>query len=172
MEATTSGWAQFNGCFGEGYCTFGPDGQDRNQIDQIVQPFARAIAGAPDDHRFDPATRTLRVTFADNDSTGLTEIVVPAAKRYPDGWRLDVDETTVEPSVERLAPGLDLISVDVPKDGSAHTLCLTPTEAPHSCAPPAPEIEPAPSTENDPAPGSGQPSAANVAEPLAPRFTG
>ncbi len=172
MEATTSGWAQFNGCFGEGYCTFGPEGEDREQIDQIVQPFARAIAGAPDDHHFDPATRTLRVTFADNDATGPTEIVVPAAKRYPDGWRLDVDETTVEPAVERLAPGLDLISVDVPKDGSTHTLCLTPEEVPQSCAPPAPEIEPAPSTDSDPAPDNGRPSTANVADPLAARFTG
>ncbi|MBK6310183.1 MAG: hypothetical protein IPF42_06200 [Candidatus Microthrix sp.] len=172
MEATTSGWAQFNGCFGEGYCTFGPEGEDREQIDQIVQPFARAIAGAPDDHHFDPATRTLRVTFADNDATGPTEIVVPVAKRYPDGWRLDVDETTVEPAVERLAPGLDLISVDVPKDGSTHTLCLTPEEAPQSCAPPAPEIEPAPSTDSDPAPDNGRPSTANVADPLAARFTG
>ncbi|MBK6503418.1 MAG: hypothetical protein IPG03_14020 [Candidatus Microthrix sp.] len=153
MEATTSGWAQFNGCFGEGYCTFGPDGQDRQQIEQIVQPYAQAIAGLPDEHHYDPATRTLRITYADGDATGATEIAVPATKLYPKGWRLDVDGTKVEPSTEQPAPGVDLISVEVPNNGTTHTLCLTPTEAPQSCATapvdagsPRPSVPPHPTT--------------------------
>ncbi|MFZ1589355.1 MAG: cellulase family glycosylhydrolase [Candidatus Microthrix parvicella] len=190
MEATTSGWAQFNGCFGEGYCTFGPDGEDRVQIDQIVQPYAQAIAGLPDNHHYDPATRTLRITYADGDATGATEIAVPATKLYPKGWRLDVDGTKVEPSTEQPAPGVDLISVEVPNNGTTHTLCLTPTEAPQSCAtapvdagspPPV-----GPSSPNDP-PSSGnnaspsennapssenQPTSGAIAKPLSPRFTG
>ncbi len=198
LEATTSGWAQFNGCFGEGYCTFGPEGQDREQIDQIVQPFARAIAGAPDVNHYAPETRTLKVTYADSAASGPTEIIVPTAKHYPGGWRLNVDETTVEPKVEELAPGLQLISVDVANDGSTHTLCLTPSEAPQSCDQPDPEpepgpegepgpgsqIDPPPSSGDDPASDSGQPagggqptdgerlSPGDVAPPLTPKFTG
>lgn len=206
LEATSSGWAQFNGCFGGGYCTFGPEGEDREQIDQIVQPFAQAIAGLPDDHHYDPVTRTLRLTYADGDAAGATELVIPAGKHYPNGWRLEVDGTAVTPgtlggtppdavalkaasseavtSVEQPVPGIDLVSLEVPNDGTTHTVCLTPREAPQPCDPSEPvgvadpdpsEVSPS-SGGNSPSDGSapsdaGAPKSPGGPEPLAPRFT-
>ena len=91
LEQVGSGWSVFNWCRGTGYCPLDAAGADRPAIGQIFQPYARAIAGAPTASRWDPATRTLRVTFADNAATGPTDIYVHAPS-YPDGWVVEASD--------------------------------------------------------------------------------
>ncbi|MEZ5381808.1 MAG: cellulase family glycosylhydrolase [Microthrixaceae bacterium] len=182
LEDTTSGWTWFTGCFGGGYCTFDENGDDREQVEQIVQPYARAIAGLPEAHTFDPSTGTLRLAYVDGPSMGATELVVPADKVYPDGWRVDVDDQTVpmgpaalteggartasvrtmanaEASGEEALPGLDIISVEVPQDGGTHTVCLKPADSEVDCDPPPDPSDPGdpsdPPSSLDDSPSSG-----------------
>lgn len=84
----TSGWSHFNGCLGDGYCTLDENGEDRPGLNRIIQPYAVANAGALTSTRFTPADQMLRIEFDDNDATGTTDLVIPEASRYPDGWRV------------------------------------------------------------------------------------
>ena len=93
LEQVGSGWSVFNWCRGTGYCPLDASGADRPAIGQIFQPYARAIAGAPTASRWDPAARTLRVTFADSAATGPTDIYVHGGS-FPDGWVVEASDAT------------------------------------------------------------------------------
>ena len=126
MDRVGSGWTVFNWCRGSGYCPLDADGHDRPAIGQIVQPWARAIAGAPTSFQWDPAARTLKVVYRDGAAKGPTELVVPTST-YPEGWALQGTDTTTETST-----GTDgmVVRVTVPATGGDHTVCLTPKGAP------------------------------------------
>lgn len=78
LDKVASGWSQFTGCLGEGYCTFGADGTDRPGIGQVNQPYASAIAGTPSTQTWNPETSTLTLSFTTGDASAPgTELVIP-----------------------------------------------------------------------------------------------
>jgi endoglycosylceramidase len=135
FEEVTSGWTQFTGCMGNSYCTFDEEGDDRPGIGQIVQPYATAVAGAPTSTRWVEDDLTLLVQFDDSGATGTTDVVIPEASRYPDGWRVetsDGDEAAVE-TVEG-PDGIVRALVTTPETGGAHLICVVPEASTATCA--------------------------------------
>ena len=132
LEQVGSGWSVFNWCRGTGYCPLDASGADRPAIGQIFQPYARAIAGAPTASRSDPASRTLRVTFADNGATGPTDDLRPRAS-FPDGWVVEAGDATGTWS-QAFDPATSVLSVTTPDTGGTHTICVRPEGSAAGCA--------------------------------------
>jgi endoglycosylceramidase len=154
LEQVGSGWSVFNWCRGTGYCPLDAAGADRPAIGQIFQPYARAIAGAPTASRWDPATRTLRVTFADDAATGPTDIYVHAPS-YPDGWVVEASDAAGT-WTQAYDATTRVLSVTTRDTGGPHTICVRPAGSAAGCAgtpaapadptgpPPTPSVPPAP----------------------------
>jgi len=123
MDRIGSGWTVFNWCQGEGYCPIDAAGQDRPNIGQIVQPYARAIAGDPTSFVWDPKASTLTLVYADGDATGPTELVIPPSS-YPKGWTVEVDGAPAQTAPDPADPLV--VRVTTPANGSAHTVKLHP----------------------------------------------
>lgn len=131
MDRTTSGWTMFTWCRGTSYCPIDEDGNDRPAIGQIVQPWARAIAGAPTAWGYDGGSQVFRVVFEPGDAEGPTEIVVPSSV-YPEGfsvassapddaWAYDLDTTSM------------VLSVTTPTGDGPVAICIGPGEQPPTC---------------------------------------
>ncbi|QXC59638.1 cellulase family glycosylhydrolase [Aquihabitans sp. G128] len=161
MDEIGSGWTAFY---------FDPASLPDPGFDQIIQPWAQAVAGAPTSAGFDTATRRLRVVFADDDATGPTDLVVPPA--YADGWKVvtsDADGTwSAEPD-----PVAGVIHVTTAKTGGAHAVCLVPEADATPCPVVLPDPAPAP-TPTTTAPAATGPGTAAPATPVAGRaaYTG
>lgn len=83
LDKVASGWTQFNGCLGSGYCTFDKEANDRSGIGQVNQPYVGAIAGKPGSQAWNPSKRTLTVQFDPSTAASPgTEFVVP--EKYED----------------------------------------------------------------------------------------
>lgn len=125
-RGTSQGWTMWAACLGGGYCPFDAEGNDRAGIDQVVAPYARAVAGAVTSATWDPDARVLQVRYRDSAAEGPTELYVPAAKRYPDGFevRLSGVDAAVDAPFDE-ATGV--LSVTVPDDGGDHAICVVPT---------------------------------------------
>jgi endoglycosylceramidase len=62
---------------------------ERPSADDLVRPYPRRVAGIPRSFSFDPQTRIFDLAFDPSPSAMLpTEIYVPAARHYPQGWSL------------------------------------------------------------------------------------
>lgn len=94
VEDIGSGWSYWS------YDRAGPGGWSPLRRDgslepriaaALVRPFPMATAGDPVEYGFDPATRTLRVTFRSRPGlTAATLLSIPDLV-YPGGWQLEVD---------------------------------------------------------------------------------
>jgi endoglycosylceramidase len=173
MEDHGSGWAQFSGCRGSGYCAFGPNGEDRPGIGQITQPWATAIAGAPTSTHYDGAAKQLLVVFSDSDATGATDIVIPSTRVYPDGWVVEVSDADGTWSSTTSGGGTDadpeVLSVTTARTGGPHAICVKPAGAPKGCQVPVDPPPPTPTT----VPGDGvAPASGARPVPGTSRFTG
>lgn len=174
MERQGSGWAVFTGCRGGSYCVFDENGDDRPGIGQITQPWAKAIAGAPTSYHWDGATRTLRVVFEDSAATGSTDLVVPASRVYPDGYRVatsDAEGTWSSAVTAGQDPGPLTVSVTTARSDRPHAICLMPAGSTAPCE--APPGEPEVPSSTVPATPTAVPSAGG-ARPVAgtPSYTG
>jgi endoglycosylceramidase len=175
LDQVASGWSMFQMCRGSGYCPFDADGQAREAIGQIFQPYARAIAGAPVDTRWDPATRTLRVRFDDDESAnGPTEIFLDAQGSYPDGWRVETSD--LDGTWGQLTDASGVLAVTTPRTGARHAICVKPTTAPRGCS--AGDVTPPPTTSPN-TPTTRPPTVGPFERPVParpipgrPRFTG
>ncbi len=93
-------------------------------VDVLARPYGRRIAGVPTLMRFDPDTRVFDLEFRDdpeNRPPDPTEIFVPAARHYPDGFDVQVsegDSWSFDPEAQRL--------LFLRGSGSDHSLHLTP----------------------------------------------
>jgi endoglycosylceramidase len=67
-----------------------PDGTDKTEFtDQIVRTYPQRVAGKPVSFGFDPITRVFTLTYNRVDGvTGPTEIFIPEARHYPNGFRI------------------------------------------------------------------------------------
>ena len=168
MEAHGSGWTAFTGCRGEGYCVWDANGDDRPGIGQTTQPWARAVAGAPTSYHWDAATTSLTVVFSDSAATGSTDLVVPASRVYPDGWKVetsDADGTWSSAVTSGADPGPLVVSVTTPRSGGAHAICLKPEGAPPGCKVP---VDPPTATTSTTSTTTVPPSAVAPADAAAP----
>ena len=60
-------------------------------MDLLVRTYPRAVAGTPTSFEYAPDTRVFFVEFEDRDGvSGPTELYIPAARHYPEGWELSV----------------------------------------------------------------------------------
>lgn len=133
MDRIGSGWTVFNWCKGEGYCPLDKDGKDRVAIGQIVQPWARAIAGSPTSFTWDPKARTLTVVFKDSAATGTTDLFVPTTT-YPEGFAVAASDAKDAWS-SQTDTATNIVHVTTPKTGGTHTVCLAPKGSSATCAP-------------------------------------
>lgn len=160
FDRVSSGWSMFNFCEGSGYCPLDAAGNDRPNISQIFEPYARAIAGAPTASTYDFSTRELRVRFRDNGATGPTEIFLPASRAYPDGWVVKTSDATGTWS-HTYDPATGVEAVTVSDTGDDHVICVAPVGSTAAC------------TLEDPPPAAA-PAPAPAATPVAttPTYTG
>lgn len=128
LDKVTSGWSMFNFCDGSGYCPIDADGNDRLNIGQIFEPYARAIAGAPTSSTYDFSTRQLEVTFRDNAASGSTDIFLPASRSYPDGWKV-LTSDAAGTWTESFDSATGVLSVTTAKDGGDHAICVVPKDS-------------------------------------------
>jgi len=136
------------------------DGNDRPNIGQITQPWARAIAGAPVRLRWDPATRTLVVAFDDSSATGTTDLVVPGARVYPDGWQIvsaDAPGSWSTSSTDGSLARPEVVSITAARgegggEGGTHVFCLQPEGSTAACEVPADDEPAEPVTPTTPPP--------------------
>ncbi len=159
MDRHGSGWTVFTGCRGSSYCVWDADGNDRPNIGQITQPWARAIAGAPVRLRWDPATRTLVVAFDDASATGTTDLVVPGARVYPDGWQIvsaDAPGSWSTSSTDGSMARPEVVSITAPRgEGGTHVFCLQPEGSTAACEVPADDEPTEPTTPTTVPPTAG-----------------
>lgn len=132
LDRVSSGWSMFNFCEGSGYCPLDSSGNDRPNIGQIFEPYARAIAGQPTASTYDFATRQLKVTYRDNDATGATEIFVPESRSFPNGFKV---LTSDDGASHTFDAETGVLSVTLPKTKSKakttgdHAICVVPSDS-------------------------------------------
>lgn len=74
----------------QAWCVFDTDLQETPKANLLARPYPRAIAGKPLDFGFDPDTLHFHLAFETIPGISKpTEIYLPAARHYPDGWRLE-----------------------------------------------------------------------------------
>lgn len=125
-DRATLGWAYWSLDPGSWGIVDG-EWNERDSADILVRPYPRAVAGIPTERSFDPDTRVFHLAFEDLDGVSApTEVYLPAARHYPEGWTLT------------LSGGEDAWTTDW--DATREVLSLTPSQAgPHTV-----EIRPAP----------------------------
>ncbi len=176
MEDHGSGWTAFTGCRGSSYCLWDSQGNDRPGIGRTTQPWARAVAGAPEVLRWNADTRTLVVAFADSAASGTTDVVVPAARVYPEGWQLtsaDADDTWSSEVTAGADPDPLVVSITAGRgaggDDGTHVFCLQPEGSTDPCVIPVDAVDPGDPPTGEPTdPGGAAPSGDPVAPPTAP----
>ncbi len=91
-DRATTGWTYWS------YDTYGrgiidPMGEERPAAAILTRTYAQKVAGTPIEHGYDPITRVMVLRFTDRIGVqGPTEIYVPAARWYPEGWEVIVDD--------------------------------------------------------------------------------
>lgn len=128
LDKVSSGWSMFVFCKGSGYCALDEQGNDRPNISQIFEPYARAIAGAPTASTYDFSTKRLKVVYRDSAAAGTTDIFIPESRNYPNGWKVltsDAAGTWSQTFDEASA----VLSVTVAQDARDHAICVVPKDS-------------------------------------------
>lgn len=120
-----AGWAYWSYDPG-GWGIWLPDGSEQWNADELIRPYARRVAGIPQALGFDADTRVFFVEFADaNGTTGPTEIYVPAARHYPDGWTVWVSDPEGSWEQEWDAE-LEILTITTPVSDVLHRIEIRP----------------------------------------------
>lgn len=126
-DRTTSGWF-FWSYDGGGWGLWNPDGTDAPHAEIMVRAYPRAVAGEPVSYGYDESTRCLSLVYEDRSGVeGATEIYVPEARHYPDGWQVHVDaaEWSSTWDAER-----EILALEIPPNDESLRIFVTP---PLSC---------------------------------------
>lgn len=63
--------------------------REHESANALVRPYPQSVAGIPRSFSYDPGTRIFDLSFDPSPSATLpTEVYVPAARHYPEGWSL------------------------------------------------------------------------------------
>jgi endoglycosylceramidase len=91
-DHATSGWAYWEYGLG-GWGPVDAQRQETETAEVLVRAYPQRVAGTPRFIDFDPATRVLRLEFDEKAGvTGATELYVPAARHYPEGFELTTSD--------------------------------------------------------------------------------
>ncbi len=102
------------------------DPQESENVDWVIRVYPRRIAGVPTAFSYDRGTRRFRLEFEHRPGiTGPTEIYVPAARFFPEGWDLKVSDPEGSWSSEWDAER-ELLFVSTPPSEGAHVIELEP----------------------------------------------
>ena len=116
-------WAYFPG--DNGFSVVDAEGREKGElVDIIARPYARRIAGIPTAMHFDLESRQFELSFHDDADLQLpdpTEIFVPVARHYPNGFDVEV---TMGDRWEREDDRILLFR----GGANEHTLRITPRE--------------------------------------------
>lgn len=128
LDKVSSGWSMFTFCNGGGYCPIDAQGNDRPNISQIFEPYARAIAGAPTSSSYDFTTNQLKVVYRDTTASGTTDIFIPESRSYPNGWKVLTSDASGAWS-QTFDAASSVLSVTVAKDSGDHAVCVVPKDS-------------------------------------------
>ena len=118
------------------------DGNELSQMDLLVRPYPRRVAGTPTSFGYEPDSRVFTLTFEDRAGvTGATEIYLPASRHYPDGWSLtvsdaegsDTDSSDADNSdaddtwTQEWDPDSEVLRITTNTTGSTHRIEVRPT---------------------------------------------
>ncbi len=120
------GWAYWDYSFG-GWIPMDSDGVERPTMDLLVRAYPRAVAGTPTSFGYDPDARVFFLEFESREGVqGPTEIYVPAARHYPEGWQLTVSAPEGSWRQDWDA-GAEVLSVTIEAEG-AHRIEVRPAD--------------------------------------------
>lgn len=94
VDRIGSGWAWWSYDLGDTpFAILDADRSERPGIvDDLVRPYPQRVAGEPTRYAHDPETRVFELAFRETGVAAPTEIYIPAARHYPDGWTLAVSD--------------------------------------------------------------------------------
>ncbi len=125
-DRMTAGWAYWS----YDPSSWGPmlgDGTDAWSVDYLVRPYPRAVAGAPVAFAFDVGTRVFTLTVERRaGASGPTEIHVPRARLYPEGFDVEVDDAPGTFSSE-WDEARQILSLELDPARSSHAIVIRPT---------------------------------------------
>jgi endoglycosylceramidase len=102
------------------------DWNEKEAADWVVRVYPQRIAGAPTSFSYDRDTRVFELVFEDREGvTGPTEIYIPAARSYPDGWEITVSDAEGAWSTEWDA-AREILRLTTPKTGGEHRVTIQP----------------------------------------------
>jgi len=132
-DHTTSGWTYWE--YGLG--GWGPVDAQRNETetaDVLVRAYPQRVAGTPSLVDYDPEQRVLRLEFeAKSGVMGPTEIYVPVARRYPEGFELATSDPDGTWSTSWDA-GREILSYSADPASAQHALEIRPVPEPGALA--------------------------------------
>jgi len=92
IDDVASGWLYWSYDPGSWGPVVGSERRETPLVDVLVQPVAHRVAGRPLMFRYDWTTRRYELEFVDDPRIAApTEVFVPEARLYPQGWRYLVD---------------------------------------------------------------------------------
>lgn len=106
------------------------DGREPDDILDMVRVYPQRIAGDPTDFGYDAGLRAFSLTFSERDGVeGPTEIYIPEARIYPDGWKLSLSDPEGSWSSE-WNPETGILSVTTDRAQEEHLIRIDPGRAP------------------------------------------
>lgn len=77
------------------------DGSERPRVTDMVRPYPVRIAGEPVSFSFDQATKVFTLTYRESaDAQGPTEIYIPEARHYPNGFTIETRDVNWSPEYD------------------------------------------------------------------------
>jgi len=123
-----AGWAYWSYDRNAWGLTFA-DGSEQEKADDLVRVYPRRIAGDPVGFSYDPEARVFELRFRERPGvTGPTEIYVPAARFYPDGFALSVSDPPGSWSSSWDA-AREVLSVTTDPSRDEHRIAIAPAGA-------------------------------------------
>lgn len=125
-DEETSGWALWDYSKGGGYALLDAQGNEKAHVDTLVRAYPQRVAGHPVHYGYEPATRVMTLSFREKAGvTGPTEIYVPAARHYPDGFEVVVSDPAGSWRQE-WEPGREMLFLWTDPAQPRHAVCVAP----------------------------------------------
>lgn len=130
-DATTSGWAYWDYTPDTGFGFVNPDADrsEKPKVDVLVRTYPRAVAGRPLHYRYDVASRAFYLAWEETGVPGVTEVYVPAARTYPDGFEVASSDPAGRWSFTWDA-AREVLEIRADASQPAHLIVVTPVAGP------------------------------------------
>jgi endoglycosylceramidase len=127
-DRTLSGWAywEYNS---DAFGFLRADGTEKPKAAALVRTYPRAVAGTPLYIRYDAASHDFAMAFEETGATGPTEIYVPSARFFPQGFDVHVSDPDGTWS-STWDEDREVLSIWTDPAKSLHAVTVTPRPAP------------------------------------------